>query len=187
MSVYLFGKSNFNMFVRIDIFQGRLVLELKTEVVTLDVPKNVNVIIGQAHFIKTVEDLHEALVNSTPTVKFGLAFNEASGPCLIRVSGNDDELKKLAVDNALKIGCGHVFIIYLRDAYPINVLNAIKHVPEVCRIIAATSNPLQVVVAETDQGRGILGVIDGFKTKGVEKEEDVEERKKFLRKIGYKL
>jgi len=162
-------------------------LEPKIEVVTLDVPKTVNVIIGQAHFIKTVEDLHEALVNSVPTIKFGLAFNESSGPCLVRVSGNDDELKKLAADNALKMGCGHVFIIYIKDAYPINVLNAIKQVPEVCRIIAATGNPLQVVVAETDQGRGILGVIDGFKTKGVEKEEDVKERKEFLRKIGYKL
>lgn len=162
-------------------------MELKIEVVSLDVPKNVNVIIGQAHFIKTVEDLHEALVNSTPTVKFGLAFNEASGPCLVRAGGNDDELKKLAIDNALKVGCGHVFIIYLKEAYPINVLNAIKHVPEVCRIIAATANPLQVIVAETDQGRGLLGVVDGFKTRGVEGEEDVRERRDFLRKIGYKL
>lgn len=162
-------------------------MELKIEVVQLDIPKNVNVIIGQAHFIKTVEDLHEALVNSVPNVKFGLAFNEASGPCLVRASGNDDELKALAINNALKIGCGHVFIIYIREAYPINVLNAIKHVPEVCRIIAATANPLQVIVAETDQGRGILGVIDGFKTKGVEKEEDIKERRDFLRRIGYKL
>ncbi|MBS7611700.1 adenosine-specific kinase [Candidatus Bathyarchaeota archaeon] len=162
-------------------------MELKIEVVQLAVPKDVNVIIGQAHFIKTVEDLHEALVNSVPTVKFGLAFNESSGPCLVRASGNDDELKKLAIDNALKIGCGHVFIIYLKEAYPINVLNAIKHVPEVCRIIAATANPLQVIVAETDQGRGILGVVDGFKTKGVEEEKDIEERRGFLRKIGYKL
>ncbi len=162
-------------------------MELKIEVVPLDVPKNVNIIIGQAHFIKTVEDLHEALVNSVPTVKFGLAFNEASGPCLVRASGNDDELKKLAIDNALKMGCGHVFIIYLKEAYPVNVLNAIKHVPEVCRIIASTANPLQVIVAETDQGRGILGVVDGFKTKGVEEEKDIEERKRFLRKIGYKL
>ncbi|MEM2303515.1 MAG: adenosine-specific kinase [Candidatus Bathyarchaeia archaeon] len=162
-------------------------MEFKMEVVQLDVPKGVNVIIGQAHFIKTVEDLHEALVNSAPTVKFGLAFNEASGPCLVRASGNDNELKKLAIFNALKLGCGHVFIVYLRDAYPINVLNSIKQVPEVCRVIAATANPLQVVVAETDQGRGILGVIDGFRTKGVEEEKDVEERKEFLRKIGYKL
>lgn len=162
-------------------------MELKIQVVSLDVPKNVNVIIGQSHFIKTVEDLHEALVNSTPTVKFGLAFNEASGPCLVRASGNDEDLKKLAIDNALKVGCGHVFIIYLREAYPINVLNAIKHVPEVCRIIAATANPLQVIVAETDQGRGLLGVVDGFKTKGVEGEEEVRERRDFLRKIGYKL
>jgi len=162
-------------------------LEVKLEVVKVDVPEGVNVILGQSHFIKTVEDLHEVLVNSVPGIKFGLAFNEASGPCLVRASGNDEELKNLAVENALRIGCGHAFIIYIRDAYPINVLNAIKHVPEVCRIFAATANPLQVIVAETEQGRGILGVVDGFKTKGVETPEDVRARKEFLRKIGYKL
>jgi len=162
-------------------------LEVKLEVVKVDVPEGVNVILGQSHFIKTVEDLHEVLVNSVPGIKFGLAFNEASGPCLVRASGNDEELKNLAVENALRIGCGHAFIIYIRDAYPINVLNAIKHVPEVCRIFAATANPLQVIVAETEQGRGILGVIDGFKTKGVETPDDVRKRKEFLRKIGYKL
>lgn len=162
-------------------------MEVKLEVVKVDVPEGVNVILGHSHFIKTVEDLHEALVNSVPGIKFGLAFNEASGPCLVRASGNDEELKKLAVENAAKIGCGHTFIIYMRDAYPINVLNAVKHVPEVCRIFAATANPLQVIVAETEQGRGILGVIDGFKTKGIETEEDVKKRKEFLRKIGYKL
>ncbi|MCD6445023.1 adenosine-specific kinase [Candidatus Bathyarchaeota archaeon] len=162
-------------------------MEVKLEVVKVDVPEGVNVILGQSHFIKTVEDLHEVLVNSVPGIKFGLAFNEASGPCLVRASGNDEELKNLAVENALRIGCGHAFIIYIRDAYPINVLNAIKHVPEVCRIFAATANPLQVIVAETEQGRGILGVIDGFKTKGVETPDDVRKRKEFLRKIGYKL
>jgi len=162
-------------------------LEVKLEVVKVDVPEGVNVILGHSHFIKTVEDLHEALVNSVPGIKFGLAFNEASGPCLVRASGNDEELKRLAVENAVRIGCGHAFIIYIRDAYPINVLNAVKHVPEVCRIFAATANPLQVIVAETEQGRGILGVVDGFKTKGVETPDDVRERKEFLRKIGYKL
>jgi len=162
-------------------------LEVKLEVVKVDVPEGVNVILGHSHFIKTVEDLHEALVNSVPGIKFGLAFNEASGPCLVRASGNDDGLKRLAVENTLRIGCGHAFIIYIRDAYPINVLNAVKHVPEVCRIFAATANPLQVIVAETEQGRGILGVVDGFKTKGVETPEDVRARKEFLRKIGYKL
>ncbi|KYH36597.1 MAG: hypothetical protein AYL29_012710 [Candidatus Bathyarchaeota archaeon B24] len=162
-------------------------MEVKLEVVKVDVPEGVNVILGHSHFIKTVEDLHEVLVNSVPGIKFGLAFNEASGPCLVRASGNDDELKKLAVENALRIRCGHAFIIYIRDAYPINVLNAVKHVPEVCRIFAATANPLQVIVAETEQGRGILGVVDGFKTKGVETPEDVRARKEFLRKIGYKL
>ncbi|RLI23268.1 adenosine monophosphate-protein transferase [Candidatus Bathyarchaeota archaeon] len=162
-------------------------MEVKLEVVKVDVPEGVNVILGHSHFIKTVEDLHEALVNSVPGIKFGLAFNEASGPCLVRASGNDEELKRLAVENAVRIGCGHAFIIYIRDAYPINVLNAVKHVPEVCRIFAATANPLQVIVAETEQGRGILGVVDGFKTKGVETPDDVRERKEFLRKIGYKL
>lgn len=162
-------------------------MEVKIEVVKVEVPEGVNIILGQSHFIKTVEDLHEALVGSVPGVRFGLAFNESSGPCLVRASGNDEELKKLAVDNALRLGCGHVFIVYLRNAYPINVLNSIKQVPEVCRIYAATGNPLQVVVAETEQGRGVLGVVDGFKTKGVETREDVKKRREFLRKIGYKL
>ncbi len=146
-----------------------------------------NVILGTAHFIKTVEDIYEALVNAVPDINFGIGFCEASGPCLVRSEGNDKELKNLAITNALKLGCGHSFIIFLRNAYPINVLGKIKQVPEVCTIHAATANPLEVIVAETEQGRGILGVIDGFKTKGIETEKDAEARKEFLRKIGYKL
>jgi len=160
---------------------------VKLEVVEIEVPKNCNVILGIAHFIKTVEDLYEALVNSVPDIKFGIGFCEASGPCLVRHEGNDEELRKLAAEKALKLACGHSFIIFIKNAYPINVLDKIKQVPEVCTIHAATANPLQVIVAETDQGRGILGVIDGFKSKGVEKEGDIKARKEFLRKIGYKL
>jgi len=160
---------------------------VKLEVVEIEVPKDCNVILGIAHFIKTVEDLYEALVNSVPDIKFGIGFCEASGPCLVRHEGNDEELRKLAAEKALKLACGHSFIIFIKNAYPINVLDKIKQVPEVCTIHAATANPLQVIVAETDQGRGILGVIDGFKSKGVEKEGDIKARKEFLRKIGYKL
>jgi adenosine/AMP kinase len=160
-------------------------VELKT--VTIKIPEECNLILGTAHFIKTVEDLYEALVNSVPDIKFGLAFCESSGPRLVRSEGNDEGLKKLAITQALKLGCGHCFIIFLKDTYPINVLNEVKQVPEVCTIHAATANPLEVIVAETGQGRGILGVIDGFKTKGVETKKDVEARKEFLRKIGYKL
>lgn len=160
-------------------------MELK--VVKLDVVEGCNVILGMAHFIKTVEDLYEALVNSVPNIKFGLAFCESSGPCLVRYEGNDEELKDVAKRNALALACGHCFIIYLRNAYPINVLGEIKEVPEVCNIYAATANPLEVVVAETEQGRGVLGVVDGFKSKAIETGEDVEKRKGFLRKIGYKL
>lgn len=149
-------------------------------------PEDVNLILGQAHFIKTVEDLYEALVASVPGIRFGLAFCEASGECLIRCEGTDEEMIKLAVDNAKAIGAGHSFIIFLKDSYPINVLNSVKSCPEVCRIYCATANPCQVVVAETEQGRGILGVIDGFAPKGVEDEEGVGWRKGFLRKIGYK-
>jgi hypothetical protein len=140
-----------------------------------------------SHFIKTVEDIHEALVNSVPGIKFGLAFCESSGPCLVRRSGTDGELQELAAKHALKLGCGHCFLILLKGAYPINVLNAIKQVPEVCSIYCATANPVEVIVAETEQGRGILGVVDGLKSKGIESEKDVKERKEFLRKIGYKL
>lgn len=160
---------------------------MKFEIVNVEVPKNCNVILGMAHFIKTVEDIYEALVNSVPGIKFGLAFCEASGKCLVRHEGNDPELRELAAKKALEIGCGHSFIIFIRNAYPINVLDKIRNVPEVCRIFAATANPLQVIVVETEQGRGILGVVDGFKSKGIEKEEDIRERKEFLRKIGYKL
>lgn len=150
-------------------------------------PENYNLILGQSHFIKTVEDLYEVLAGSSPNLKFGLAFCESSGPCLVRYAGNDRELVELARENALQIGAGHSFIIFLKEGYPINVLNAVKMVPEVCRIYCATANPLQVVVAETEQGRGILGVIDGFKSKGIEGEKEIEERKALLRKFGYKL
>lgn len=160
---------------------------MEFETVKIEPPKDCNVILGMAHFIKTVEDLYEALVNSVPDIKFGIGFCESSGPCLVRYEGNDEELKNLASRYALDLACGHCFIILMKKAYPINVLNKIKQVPEVCSIHAATANPLQVVIAETDQGRGILGVIDGMKSKGIETEKDVIARKDFLRKIGYKL
>lgn len=160
-------------------------MELK--LVTIEKPDEINFILGQSHFIKTVEDLHEALVTAVPGIQFGLAFCESSGPALVRYSGTDAEMIELAKKNALALSAGHSFIIFLRNAYPINVLNAVKMVPEVCRIFCATANPVQVVIAETEQGRGILGVIDGMKTKGVEGEEDIAWRKQLLRKIGYKL
>ncbi|MDH5461367.1 MAG: adenosine-specific kinase [Candidatus Bathyarchaeota archaeon] len=160
---------------------------MEFETVKIEPPKNCNVILGMAHFIKTVEDLYEALVNSVPDIKFGIGFCESSGPCLVRYEGNDEELKNLASRYALDLACGHCFIILMKKAYPINVLNKIKQVPEVCSVHAATANPLQVVIAETDQGRGILGVIDGMESKGIETEKDVIARKDFLRKIGYKL
>ena len=152
----------------------------------LKIPEGCNIILGQSHFIKTVEDLYEAMVNSTPNVKFGLAFCESSGPCLIRFDGNDEELKKIAVENAEKLSAGHCFIIVMRNAYPINVLDRIKTTPEVVSLFCATANPVQVIVVETEQGRGILGVIDGRRSRGVEGEEEVKERVKFLRNIGYK-
>ena len=160
---------------------------METKVIRIDVPEGVNIVLGQSHFIKTVEDLHEAIVCTVPHAKFGIAFNESSGPCLVRVSGNERELTTLAGKAALELGAGHSFIVFLKDAYPINVLDKIKAVPEVCSIYAATANPIQVVVAETDQGRGILGVIDGLKPKDIEGPKDVEDRKSFLRKMGYKL
>ncbi|MEM2563964.1 MAG: adenosine-specific kinase [Candidatus Bathyarchaeia archaeon] len=159
---------------------------VEIKVVSIDIPEDCNVILGMAHFIKTVEDIYEAMVNSVPGIKFGLAFCESSGECLVRVEGTDEELKRAAAENMLKLGCGHSFIILMRGAYPINVLNAIKRVPEVCTVYAATANPLQVVVAETEQGRGILGVIDGLKPKGIEDEKGVEWRRSLLRKLGYK-
>ena len=159
-------------------------MELK--LVPVAIPENANVIIGQSHFIKTVEDLYEIMVTSVPGAAFGLAFNEASGPCLVRADGTDDSLRAAAIDAALAIGAGHTFVLFMRNAYPINVLNRIKDCPEVCRIFCATANPLQVVVAASDQGRGILGVIDGASPKGVEQDADREWRVGFLRKIGYK-
>jgi len=156
--------------------------------VQIEKPDAVNLILGQSHFIKTVEDLHEALVTSVPGIKFGLAFCESSGPALVRASGTDPALVELARQNALALGAGHCFIIFLGEGfYPVNVLNAVKAVPEVCHIFCATANPVEVIIAETGQGRGILGVIDGVKTKGVESEEDIAQRKNFLRAIGYKL
>lgn len=150
-------------------------------------PKDCNVIFGMAHFIKTVEDLYEALVNSVPGITFGLGFCEASGPCLVRHEGNDDELRRLAADKAFEIACGHSFIIYLKNAFPLNVLGKIKAAPEVCTIYAATANPLEIIVVETEQGRGVMGVVDGYKSKGIESQSDIIDRQKFLRKIGYKL
>ncbi len=160
-------------------------MELKT--VKMEFPEEANIIIGQTHFIKTAEDLYELMIGAMPGVKFGLAFNEASGPCLVRAEGNDPELEALAIKNVKAIGAGHVFVIILKDAFPINVLNAIKNCPEICSIFCATANEVEVVIAETDLGRGALGVVDGFPPKGVETDKDVKERKEFLRKIGYKL
>jgi len=160
-------------------------MELK--IVKIEKPEDINMILGQSHFIKTVEDVHEVMVTSVPGAKFGLAFCEASGACLVRASGTDEELLDLAKQNALALSAGHSFIVFMRDVYPINFLNAIKNVPEVCRIFCATANPVEVVIAETEQGRGILGVIDGHRTKGIEGEEDIAWRKDFLRMIGYKL
>jgi adenosine/AMP kinase len=160
-------------------------MELK--IVRIDKPEDMNFILGQAHFIKTVEDLHEAVVTTAPHLKFGLAFCESSGPSLVRYSGNDPELVELAKRNALAIAAGHAFIIFLKDGFPVNILNTVKSVPEVCRVFCATANPVEVVIAETEQGRGILGVIDGLKSKGLESDNDIRWRKDFLRKIGYKL
>lgn len=160
---------------------------VKFETVKVEAPEECNVILGMAHFIKTVEDLYEALVNSVPNIKFGIGFCESSGPCLVRHEGNDQDLRRLAAEKAFEIACGHSFIIFIKNAYPINVLDKIKKVPEVCTIYAATANPLEVIIAETEQGRGIMGVVDGFKSKGIENESDIKARKEFLRRIGYKL
>ncbi|HBB31946.1 MAG TPA: hypothetical protein DDZ80_19605 [Cyanobacteria bacterium UBA8803] len=155
--------------------------------VPVEIPEGCNIIIGHSHFIKTVEDLHEIMVGISPQVKFGLAFCEASGPCLIRVSGNDQALQDVATKNAQAIAAGHSFVILMKQAFPINFLNAIKQCPEICTIHCATANPVEVIVAETQQGRGIVGVVDGFSPQGVESAEDVQNRQQFLRKIGYKL
>jgi adenosine/AMP kinase len=161
-------------------------MELTT--VPIEKPETINFILGQTHFIKSVEDLHEALVSAVPGIKFGLAFCEASGACLVRWTGTDEAMIELARKNAMALSAGHSFFIFLAEGfYPINVLNTVKLVPEVCRIFCATANPTQVIVAETDQGRAVLGVVDGFKPKGVEDEEGIAWRKGFLRQIGYKL
>ncbi len=159
-------------------------MELKT--VTIENPQELNMILGHSHFIKTVEDIYETMVTQIPMAKFGVAFCEASDKCLVRWDGTDPDLVELAKSNAMALSAGHSFIIFMKDAYPINVLNAIKNVPEVCRIFCATANPVEVIIAQTEQGRGIIGVIDGFPSKGVETEEDIRDRKKLLRIIGYK-
>ncbi|UCE91982.1 MAG: adenosine-specific kinase [Methanobacteriota archaeon] len=159
---------------------------MQIESVKIEFPEGSNVIIGQSHFIKTAEDLYEAIVGTVPQAKFGLAFCEASGPCLVRVDGNDDEMKRTASDNAMRISAGHSFVVAIRDAYPINVLQRIKETQEVCTVFCATANPLEVLVADSDRGRGVIGVIDGERPKGVETEQDVEDRRTLLRKIGYK-
>lgn len=159
-------------------------MEIKT--IKINKPEDVNIILGQSHFIKTVEDLFEVIVSTSSSIQFGLAFCEASGACKIRLEGNDDQLKELVAENALELSAGHSFIIAIRKGFPINILNQIKTVAEVCSVFAATANPLEVIVADNGVGRGILGVIDGFKPKGVENEEDIHWRKELLRKIGYK-
>ena len=154
--------------------------------VKLEIPENAAIIVGQSHFIKTVEDVYEAMVNSAPQIKFGIAFNEASGPCLTRADGNDAELQSAAIEMATAVGAGHFFAVVMRDAFPINTLKAIQSTPEVCNIFCATANPVEVIVAQTEQGRGVLGVIDGASPKGVETAEHAVQRRDFLRKIGHK-
>jgi uncharacterized protein len=160
-------------------------MELK--VVRMNLPEGSNLILGQSHFIKTAEDLFEAIAGTTPGAKFGIAFSEASGDCLVRLEGNDEALIEAAKQNSLALACGHTFVVLLKDAFPINVLNAVKEIQEVCNIFCATANPLEVLVAQTDQGRGIMGVIDGLPPKGVEDAGKVEERRRMLRRFGYKL
>jgi adenosine/AMP kinase len=160
-------------------------MELK--LVKIEKPEEMNFILGQSHFIKTVEDIHEALVTTVPGIKFGLAFCESSGPCLVRYTGTDETLIEIAKKNALNLGAGHSFILFLDGVFPVSVLRTVSQVQEVCRIFCATANPTEVIIAETEQGRGILGVIDGFKSTGIESDEDIQVRKEFLRKIGYKM
>jgi len=159
---------------------------LEFHAVKLRIPDNANIVLGQSHFIKTVEDIYEAMVNSAPQIKFGVAFNEASGPCLTRADGNDKELTEAAVEITTAVGAGHFFAVVMREAFPINTLKAIQATPEVCNIFCATANPVEVIVAQTDQGRGVMGVIDGSSPKGPEGSEHVSQRHDFLRKIGYK-
>lgn len=161
-------------------------IRMELKAIPLEIPTDANIIVGQSHFIKTVEDIYEAIVGSVPAMKFGVAFNEASGPCLTRVDGNDDELKAAAARNATAIAAGHIFVVVLRHGFPINVLKRIQETPQVCNIFCATANPVEVIVAETAQGRGVLGVIDGSSPKGVENEEEAAQRHHFLRMIGYK-
>ena len=160
-------------------------MEFKT--VQIEKPETTNLILGQSHFIKTVEDVYEAIVQTNPQMKFGLGFCESSGPALVRWVGNDQNLIELAKKNAMTLSCGHCFILFMENGFPVNILNAIKNLPEVCHIYCASANPVQVIIAESEQGRGIMGVIDGVKTKGIEAESDIKTRKEFLRKIGYKL
>ena len=160
---------------------------MEIKVIKIDKPEEMNFILGQSHFIKTIEDIHEAIVSTAPQMKFGVGFCESSGPALVRWSGNDTRLVDLAKKNALNIGAGHSFIIFMENGFPVNILNTIKNVPEVCRVFCATANPVEVIIAETEGGRGILGVIDGAKTTGVEGDADIQWRKDFLRKIGYKF
>jgi len=160
---------------------------MELSAVRIEIPEGANVIIGHSHFIKTVEDLYEAIVGTVPGAKFGLAFNEASGPCLVRAEGNDDELRAAAIRNAQAVGAGHLFVVLLRNAFPINLLHRIREVPEVCNIFCATANPVELIVAQGAEGRGVLGVIDGSTPKGVETASDVTDRKALLRKFGYKL
>ena len=159
---------------------------LEFESVRMEFPSDANIIVGQSHFIKTVEDLYEVVATTVPQAKFGLAFNESSGPCLIRVDGNDDELKQAAIRNAQALGTGHVFVLILRNAYPINLLHRVRDTAEVVAVFCATANPVQVIVAQSEQGRGVMGVIDGGSPQGVEDDDDVKARKEFLRRIGYK-
>ena len=159
---------------------------LELEAIPLEIPEDANIIVGQSHFIKSVEDIYEAVVNTVPQAKFGLAFNEASGPCLTRFDGNDDQLKDAAIRNAQTVGAGHLFVLLIRDSYPVNLLNALRNVPEVCSIFCATANPLQVVVAKTAAGCGVMGVIDGASPRGVEDQGQIAKRKQLLRTIGYK-
>jgi uncharacterized protein len=162
-------------------------MDMQIKVVKLEAPEDCNIILGQSHFIKTIEDLYEAIFNTVPCAKFGIAFGEASGDCLVRIEGNNDELVELAGEKMLEIACGHTFLILLKNAFPINVSQRIKSVPEVVNLFCATANPIEILIAETEQGRGIISVIDGFKPVGIETEKDIIFRKKFLREIGYKF
>lgn len=160
---------------------------MEFKLIKIEKPEEMNLILGQAHFIKTVDDLHEALATAVPGIQFGLAFCESSGPCLVRASGTDPSLMELAKKNAYALSAGHLFLILLRGVYPINVLNAVKSVQEVCTIYCASANPVEVILAESDQGRGVMGVIDGFRSKGIETDADLRSRKELLRRIGYKV